>query len=464
MGTLNQLKMNANKTELNSTVNQVQRMCIANATPFSTMNTTARKKPTTFHFCGMSWTPEHCNRCPARGKKCNNCGIENHFAKICRKPKDPNSYPKAKPKVNNVEKDDQNEDVNQILADFDPDLESNYSSDEDNCVASVSSADSTTSVEAINLPVVFGNTATNVLVDSGSVCTIINESLTDSIISQDLNSKWIREANPKQLKTFSNEPVQTLGILQTSIRSNNWYANPIEIQVVTDGHSPLLVRDLFTALGLSIQQSNNQKTVNQVDQEYCPIKKQIATDFPDLISRIGKSKVHIVRSKCHRNYTPSHQKGRRVPINLSDKVSDELQKLSEQGHIEKLQECSDKNFVSTIVITVKKDQSVKLALDSIVLNQASHKNKYRMPNIDSLTDSISLNIKDSNHGDNVYFSTIDLKYAYSQLNLHPDTARPCNFNIICGDATGTYRFKTGFYGLTDKPAEFQKAMDSTLVH
>ena len=393
-------------------------MRIANTTPFSSMNTNARKKPTTSHFCGMSWTPEHRNRCPAREKKCNNCGIENHFAKVCRKPKDPNSYPKPKPRVNNVEKDDQTEDVNQISADFDPDLESNYSSDEDNCVASISSADSTTSVEAINLPVVFGNTATNVLVDSGSVCTLINESLADSIISQDLNSKWIPEANPKQLKTFSNETIQTLGILQTSIRRNNWYANPIEIQVVTDGHRPLLCRDLFPALGLSIQQSNNQTTVNQVDHEYCPIKKQIATDFPDLISRIGKSKVHTIRSKFHRNYTPSHQKGRRVPINLLDKKSDELKKLSEQGQIEKLQECSDKNFISPIVITVKKDRSVKLALDSKVLNKAIHKNKYQMPNIDSLIDSISQHINDSNHGDNVYFSNIGLKYTYSQINLH----------------------------------------------
>ena len=121
-------------------------------------------------------------------------------------------------------------------------------------VAAVSSTEFTTSVEVINLPVTFGNTATNVLVDSGSVCTIINESLAASIVSQDSISKWIREANPKQLKTFSNEPIHTLGILQTSIQSNNWYANPIEIQVVTDGHRPLLGRDLFPALGLSIQQ------------------------------------------------------------------------------------------------------------------------------------------------------------------------------------------------------------------
>ena len=29
--------------------------------------------------------------------------------------------------------------------------------------------------------------------------------------------------------------------------------------------------------------------------------------------------------------------------------------------------------------------------------------------------------------------------------------------------TGIYRFKTGFYGLTDMPAEFQKAIDCTLA-
>ena len=455
--------MTASKSELNSTVNQVQRMRIANATAFSNMNTTARKKPRTCHFCGMNWTSEHQKKCPARGKKCNNCGIENYFAKVCRKPKDPSSYPKPRFRVNNVENEDQIDNVNQISEDFNPDLESNYSSDEDNCVASVSSTDSTTSIEAINLPEVFGNTATNVLVNSGSVCTIINETLANSIISQDSNSKWIREAVPKQLKTFSNELIQTLGILQTSIQSNNWYANPIEIQVVTDGHRSLLGRDLFPALGLSIQQSNSPNTVNQVEREYCPIKKQIATDSPDLISKIGKSKLHTVRSKFHKHYTPSHQKGRRVPINLLQKVSDELKKLSDQGHIENLQECSDKNFILPIVITVKKDKSVKLALDSKVLNKAIHKNKYQMPNIDSLIDSISQHINDSNPDDNVFFSKIDLKYAYSQLKLHPETSHHCNFNIICSDSTGTYRFKTGFYGLTDIPAEFQKAMDYTLV-
>ena len=86
-----------------------------------------------------------------------------------------------------------------------------------------------------------------------------------------------------------------------------------------------------------------------------------------------------------------------------------------------------------------------------------------MPNIETLIDSISHHLTNTQNGQPAYFLTIDLKYAYSQKQLHKDTAKHCNFNIICGESTGTYRFKTGFYDLTDMPAEFQKAMDYILV-
>ena len=86
-----------------------------------------------------------------------------------------------------------------------------------------------------------------------------------------------------------------------------------------------------------------------------------------------------------------------------------------------------------------------------------------MPNIDILLDTISQHLTNSQNGQQAYFSTLDLKYAYSQLQLHKDTAKHCNFNIICGECTGTYRFKTGFYGLTDMPTEFQITIDYTLI-
>ena len=60
------------------------------------------------------------------------------------------------------------------------------------------------------------------------------------------------------------------------------------------------------------------------------------------------------------------------------------------------------------------------------------------------------------------FSTLDLRYAHSQIPLDKMTREQCNFNLIGGNATGTYQFQTRFYDLTDMPAEFQKAIDLTL--
>ena len=144
-------------------------------------------------------------------------------------------------------------------------------------------------------------------------------------------------------------------------------------------------------------------------------------------------------------------------------MSEELERLQTENHTEKLSSCSDEHFISPIVITVKKDQSIKLALDSKALNKAIHKNKYQTPNIDTLIDTISQHLTNTQKGQQAYFTTLDVTYAYSQFKLHHDTAKHCNFNIICGESTGTYRLKTGYYGLTDMPAEFQKAMNYTLL-
>ena len=123
----------------------------------------------------------------------------------------------------------------------------------------------------------------------------------------------------------------------------------------------------------------------------------------------------------------------------------------------------DDLFVSPVVITVKKDKSVKIALDSKKLNKAIHKNKYQMQSIDHLVDAVALYITQTQDSPGTFwFSKIDLKYAYSQIPLDNSIAKHCNFSILGGKATGTYRFINGFYGLTDMPATFQKTIDKTL--
>ena len=85
-----------------------------------------------------------------------------------------------------------------------------------------------------------------------------------------------------------------------------------------------------------------------------------------------------------------------------------------------------------------------------------------MPNIELLLDNIAQVVK-SDKSQQTLFLTLDLWYAYSQIPLDKTTKEQCSFSIIGGHATGTYQFQTGFYGLRDMPAKFQKAIDLTLT-
>ena len=137
-----------------------------------------------------------------------------------------------------------------------------------------------------------------------------------------------------------------MGTIQASIASNVWRIKDAEFVVVRDGLKPLIGRDLFDALGILVTQtpnSNESCMVNTITSQ-CPFKTRIAKQFSQLISRFGWSKIHIVKSKFHKNFQPKHQMGRRLPINLHERVNSEITKLLEEELIEKLNNCSDQFF------------------------------------------------------------------------------------------------------------------------
>ena len=81
-----------------------------------------------------------------------------------------------------------------------------------------------------------------------------------------------------------------------------------------------------------------------------------------------------------------------------------------------------------------------------------------MPDLFELIVKVALTI--SSHDENkIWFSSIDLKCAYSQRPPSRKASNQSSFNIVGGDVTGCYRFTTGFYGLSDMPNEVQHFMD-----
>ena len=121
-----------------------------------------------------------------------------------------------------------------------------------------------------------------------------------------------------------------------------------------------------------IKTAKANKTINPekcIDQqnEHLKIKQQ----FKELFERQGKQD-----TKYESNLNKiTQQKGRRVPIQLQDAVQAEIDILLEEGHIEKVNEVTDKQFIQPVVITVKKDKSVKIASDARALNNGIVKDK-----------------------------------------------------------------------------------------
>ena len=139
----------------------------------------------------------------------------------------------------------------------------------------------------------------------------------------------------------------------------------------------------------------------------------------------------MIKSTFKEYFTPTQHKARRVPLHLLERLEQELEKLMEDKQITRLEKCSNENFISPVVITVKKDKSVKIPLDLKELNYAIHKNKYQKQSIDHLIDAVADYVSEWSTEQGIfYFSKIDLKNAYSQIPLDPELQKHCNFNIL----------------------------------
>ena len=249
-------------------------------------------------------------------KTVKNSRIVNHFAKVCRMTKVPI---KPKPRVKNF--DDTfseaatigtsatiGEQVNQIetmmqrQSIYDANYDSDYDDFDVSCVAVISDSDNIREVEPVNMHIRFGNTEAIALWDLGSVCAIINKSLANAVVLNSQESYWVQSSENLDLKSFSNELIKNISVINTSVKCNDWAAEKFNVTVVEVGNRPIIGRDFFPQLGRSLTQTEQ---VSNVDQNQWFIKKQMTHDFHALISRIGKSLKHTVKSTFHKHFTPS---------------------------------------------------------------------------------------------------------------------------------------------------------------
>ena len=221
---------------------------------------------------------------------------------------------------------------------------------------------------------------------------------------------------------------------------------------------PLLGLDWLDKLEIRLQGNTNTNIIRHIETD--ERRQKLVNEYEALFKNNHTIKDLAIDIQLKRDTKPIQQKGRPVPILFQTTVKKELEKLIESGNLEKADNTTENCFVSPAAITIKKDKSVKLALDSRNFNEACVKRKAAMPNMEELISKISAEIT-RNNGE-IWMSKIDLDYAYGQTKLTVEAAKHCVFSIIVGDFTGHYRFKKGIYGLSDIPNVFQEHIDKLL--
>ena len=466
------------------------------------------RKPANCRNCGNQFGQGHAKRCPARGQTCRNCGKDNHFARVCRssasqtdrsatstprpphtgdKKERPKRMPYIEQSVDYDEPLDRSSHVHAIVTSEREDGELPTSVEytdvleldagppdwDEYGVLAVSQKKGT---PRYTIQLQIGSSRFEFMVDTGSPTSFVDNNTATAILRAAGPSATLRHLTPSEklenYSDFNGNPVPKCMVLEANVSCTEGALTHASFYVLTTRNTRclLLGANLLPALGIALVQHNPLptelnmgKTVhNIVSSPHSTFSQWAETQFPELFRRTGRFTNHIVKTKFKTPFTATQQKCRRIPLALQNHVATEIERLIAEGHVARLQQCTDDQSVSPVVITVKRDGTLKLALDSKELNKMVCKNKYQMPNIDNLMDRIADIIHSERHG-TVWFSSIDLRYAYGQLLLHPKTSRQCNFNLVGGAATGTYRFLTGFYGLADMPAEFQQAIDRDLT-
>ena len=137
---------------------------------------------------------------------------------------------------------------------------------------------------------------------------------------------------------------------------------------------------------------------------------------------------------------------RRIPPHLYEEVKKHLQEMIEVGAIRR----SFSPWASAVVLVRKKDGGLKFCIDLRKLNNRTVKDGYSLPRIEDTLECLH---------DAVWFSTLDLKSGYWQVELEEEAKPLTTFTM---GPLGFWECECMPFGLTNAPATFQRLMESCL--
>jgi len=144
--------------------------------------------------------------------------------------------------------------------------------------------------------------------------------------------------------------------------------------------------------------------------------------------------------------TPPYRPPYRLSPGETEELKRQLDDLLEKGFIRP----SSSPYAAPVIFVKKKDGTLRACQDYRPLNRITKKDRYPLPIIDDLLDSLR---------GSVFFSKLDLRSGYHQIRVAPEDVHKTVFS----SKFGHYEFLVLPFGLCNAPATFMRAMDNVFA-
>ena len=371
--------------------------------------------------------------CKFKDAECHHCGKKGHIAPVCRSKGKPQQRPHLRPKPTGTPQGGSKKNHRRTHHIHEPSAsDTDASSGEEYHLHNLEERSST----PINVQVLVNGQQLTMELDTGAAIFIISEETRKPCFAD----QKLRESS-LVLKTYTGEPMQVVGQLNVRVKYGTQEAKLV--LVVVGGNGPSLFgRNWLKYLRLDWSTIAAVRTVRPTALD--TLMKQHQQLFADELGTVEPYKATL---QVQPDATPRFFKPRPVPFAIKASIGKELDRLEQQGIIEKV---SHSEWATPIVAVPKKDGRFRICGDyKVTVNQALSVEQYPLPKPDDLFATLA--------GGKV-FSKLDLSQAYLQVQLDEKSTPYVTINTH----QGLYRHSRLPFGVASAPALFQKMMDRVL--
>ena len=363
-------------------------------------------------FCGKE-KHHSLEECPAKGKTCSACAKIGHFARVCIS-SGKLKLPKTKTNTRFVHKEAE-------LSE----------SDSESANSNTSTIRNIKTAKKVMLPVKINELRKEMLYDPGAQYSIIGKKLW-----MELGKPRLTEA--EKLVAYIDLEIETLGTAYVQVEAFE-QRKKLPLVVTKKNDIPLFGLDWCLAFDLpmpngakicvvqpqneptkNITKNNKTKNTEPVDRNLNTVLEQNKELFD---GSVGSIKGHMAKIYIPENITPKHCRPRPVPLALQEQVTAEIDRLVQENVLEPINTTNTAiEWATPIVIAVKSSGNVRLCGDfRVTINQHVQVDKYPLPKFEDIVSKLS---------GGQHFSKIDLKDAYLQLPVHPDSRKYLNSSAV----------------------------------